>query len=85
VKTAISIPDAAYERVKRHAERLGMSRSEFFTKAAERWADELEQPSVTDAVNAVVDAGYASDGQDFTRAAARELFATVDDDPATSR
>jgi hypothetical protein len=33
VKTAISIPDATFERAERRARALGVSRSEFYAKA----------------------------------------------------
>ena len=39
MKTAISVPDPVFERVDREAKRLGVSRSEFFAKAAERYLD----------------------------------------------
>jgi len=49
VKTAISIPDDAFRRVERHAARLHISR------AAERWADELEKDNLTSAIDAAPD------------------------------
>jgi metal-responsive CopG/Arc/MetJ family transcriptional regulator len=51
VKTAISIPDATFERVEASAARLGVSRSEFFTRAAERWLADLEDAQTTTAIN----------------------------------
>jgi len=47
MKTAISIPDATFERATHKAQALGMSRSEFFTRAAARYLDELDAQSVT--------------------------------------
>jgi hypothetical protein len=80
VKTAISIPDAAYARVQWHAVRLGMSRSEFFTRAAERWADELDEDELTQAIDeALEQAGDDLDGNEaFLREAAVRTF-TADD------
>jgi antitoxin MazE6 len=47
MKTAISIPNDTFERASRRAHDLGMSRSEFFTRAATRYLDELDAESVT--------------------------------------
>jgi metal-responsive CopG/Arc/MetJ family transcriptional regulator len=70
VKTAISLPDETFARVERAAERLGVSRSEFFARAAERWLADLDDASITDAINAAL-----TDQQDtaFTNAAAAAL------------
>lgn len=51
MKTAISIPDATFERATHKAKALGMSRSEFFTRAATRYLDELDAASVTDQID----------------------------------
>jgi metal-responsive CopG/Arc/MetJ family transcriptional regulator len=71
VKTAISLPDETFERVERAAQRLGVSRSEFFARAAERWLDDLEDERTTDAINAAI-AGLPEDHA-FTDAAAAAL------------
>jgi metal-responsive CopG/Arc/MetJ family transcriptional regulator len=55
MKTAISIPDATFARVDETAARLGVSRSEFFTRAAERWLMDLEDAETTAAIDAVLD------------------------------
>jgi metal-responsive CopG/Arc/MetJ family transcriptional regulator len=55
VKTAISIPDATFARVDATASRLGVSRSEFFTRAAERWLADLEDAETTTAIDAVLE------------------------------
>ena len=47
MKTAISVPDDTFEKATRRAHDLGMSRSEFFTRAAARYLDELDTESVT--------------------------------------
>lgn len=66
MKTAISIPDATFERATRRARALGMSRSEFFTQAAARYLDELDAESVT----AQIDLAVASFQDDDSSAAA---------------
>ena len=67
MKTAISLPDDTYARVTRHAQELGMSRSEFFARAAEHYLRELDSDSVTNAINEALDADV--DGDDSNAAA----------------
>ncbi len=71
MRTAISLPDDTFRRVEDAARRLGVSRSEFFARAAERWLDDLDEDHVTEAINAAV----AGDTQDhaLTDAAAARL------------
>jgi metal-responsive CopG/Arc/MetJ family transcriptional regulator len=73
MKTAISVPDKTFRRVDHAAERLGMSRSEFFARAAERWLDALEDDGTTEAINRAI-VGVAADHA-FTAAAAAALAA----------
>lgn len=47
MKTAISVPDETFNRASKRAAELGMSRSEFFTRAAQRYLDQLDAASVT--------------------------------------
>lgn len=81
MKTAISVPDPVFARVEVHARRLGLSRSEFFARAAARWADELEGEEVTTAINAALaaaeDDGFAGN-REFLRTAAARSFARID-------
>jgi predicted DNA-binding protein len=51
MKTAISLPDETFTRVEQAAKRLGVSRSEFFARAAERWLDDFDEDETTDAIN----------------------------------
>ena len=55
MKTAISIPDETFQRVERRAASLGMSRSELFTKAVQRYLDQLDQESLTARIDAAID------------------------------
>lgn len=57
MKTAISIPDETFERVEKSVAELGISRSEFFVRAARRYLEELEAESITAQINAAIDAG----------------------------
>ncbi len=61
MKTAISLPDDTFQRVEIKAKKLGMSRSEFFTKAALRYLDELDIESLTHLIDEVIDAQGQSD------------------------
>jgi metal-responsive CopG/Arc/MetJ family transcriptional regulator len=73
MKTAISLPDDTFRRVVDAAGRLGMSRSEFFARAAESWLDALDDDGTTEAINRAI-AGSSVDNE-FTDAAAAALAA----------
>jgi len=76
VKTAISLPDDTFERVERAAAKLGVSRSEFFARAAERWLATLEEEQTTEAINRAIAA--LPDDSAFTTAAAASLVGAPD-------
>lgn len=67
MKTAISVSDETFDRVSRTASDLGMSRSEFFARAAQRYLDELDARSLTGQIN---DALAHLDDADEAQAAA---------------
>jgi metal-responsive CopG/Arc/MetJ family transcriptional regulator len=71
MKTAISLPDETFRRVERAAKQMGVSRSEFFARAAERWLDDLDDEGTTEAINSAI-AGLPDDTA-FTDAAATTL------------
>jgi len=71
MKTAISLPDDTFRRVEDAAKRLGVSRSEFFARAAERWLDALQDDDTTAAINLAI-SGVESD-HEFADAAAAAL------------
>jgi metal-responsive CopG/Arc/MetJ family transcriptional regulator len=56
MKTAISIPDETFEKASARARELGMSRSEFFTRAAARYLDQLDAESLTTRIDEAVSA-----------------------------
>lgn len=68
VKTAISVPDETFEQASRQAAELGISRSEFFARAARRYLDELASRSLTQQVNEALTAA----GDDDSAAAAAQ-------------
>jgi metal-responsive CopG/Arc/MetJ family transcriptional regulator len=71
MKTAISVPDDTFQRVEQAAKRLGVSRSEFYARAAQSWLDALDDEDTTDAINSAI-AGLRAD-EAFTNAAAAAL------------
>lgn len=81
MKTAISIPDATFERATHKAQALGMSRSEFFTKAATRYLDELDAESVTTQIDETIDSlDEVDDSARSAAAAGRRMLASQDHD-----
>lgn len=76
MKTAISLPDDTFRRVDRAAKQLGMSRSEFFARAAEGWLTALEDEDTTAAINSAL-RGISAD-HEFTDAAAAALLVADD-------
>lgn len=84
VKTAISIPDATFAAVERAVAELGLSRSEFFARAAQLYLDKLESESITrqmdEALAAEAAAGIHDDSNEVAAAAGRRFLADLDDD-----
>lgn len=82
MKTAISVPDATFDRVTRRAADLGMSRSELFARAAEHYLDELDAASLTahidDALRQIGDAPDPSESDAVT--IGRRVLSATDDD-----
>jgi metal-responsive CopG/Arc/MetJ family transcriptional regulator len=61
VKTAISIPDQTFRLAEARAAALGMSRSELFTRAAQRYIEQMDAESLTRAIDASLDLVGADD------------------------
>jgi antitoxin MazE6 len=78
MKTAISLPDDTYEEATRQAAELGISRSEFFARAARRYLQELAEGSLTDQINKALQAA-ADDSNAAAAAAGRARLAGLDD------
>lgn len=79
MKTAISIPDATFDQVNKSAADLGMSRSEFLTRAAQRYLTELEASSVTAQIDDVLMRAGSDDSSSVAIAAGRRRLAAEDD------
>lgn len=65
------MPDETFQRVEQAAKRLGVSRSEFYARAAQSWLEALDDEDTTDAINSAI-AGLPAD-ESFTDAAAAAL------------
>jgi hypothetical protein len=61
MKTAISIPDVTFAAAAKWAVELGISRSEFFTKAAQRYVDALDDESLTRQIDAALELARGDD------------------------
>lgn len=80
MKTAISVPNATFDRVSRRAHDLGMSRSEFFTRAAQRYLAELDAHSLTRRIDLVVEQlGSVDDSAAAAVAAGHRALATAEE------
>jgi Ribbon-helix-helix protein, copG family len=80
VKTAISVPDDIFERAARQAAELGISRSEFFARAARRYLDELAAQSLTSQIDQALQAPGDDDAGGAAAEAGRRLLAPRDND-----
>lgn len=77
MKTAISVPDPIFERVNARAAELGVSRSEFFAVAADRYLRELDAQGLTGRIDSVLEriAIAEDESMRFAREAARGSLA----------
>ncbi len=81
MKTAISLPDETFQRASRRASDLGMSRSEFFARAAQRYLDELDRESLIGQIDsALARVGGTDESQEVAVAGGHRIMAAVDDD-----
>jgi predicted DNA-binding protein len=81
VKTAISVPDETFERASQRASYLGLSRSEFFTRAARYYLDELDARSLSAQIDEVLERLGIPDGStDDAVAAGHHLLGVADDE-----
>jgi metal-responsive CopG/Arc/MetJ family transcriptional regulator len=79
MKTAISVPDDTFEQATRQAAELGISRSEFFARAARRYLDELASRSLTQQVNDALRVAGSDDSAAIAARVGRELLAAGED------
>jgi metal-responsive CopG/Arc/MetJ family transcriptional regulator len=79
IKTAISVPDDTYEEASRQAAELGISRSEFFARAARRYLEELASRSLTEQINEALQAAGDDDSNAAAATVGRARLADPDD------
>jgi metal-responsive CopG/Arc/MetJ family transcriptional regulator len=79
MKTAISVPDDIYEEASKQAAELGISRSEFFARAARGYLEELASQSLTEQINEALEAVGDDDSNAAAAAAGRAGLAGLDD------
>lgn len=81
MKTAISVPDETFDRVSRRAKDLGLSRSEFFARAATSYLDKLDADSVTEQIDAALEqSGEFDESNAAAVEAAHRLLFEPDDE-----
>ena len=81
MKTAISLPSDIFERASRRAMDLGLSRSEFFARAANRYLEELDAASVTEQINAALkQIGTIDDSYEVAVESGRQLLLNSPDE-----
>ena len=75
------MPDETFDRVSRRAVALGMSRSEFFARAAQRYLEELDAESLTVQIDSALEGlGGSDETQEAAAAAGRHVLDAVDDE-----
>lgn len=81
MKTAISLPDDTFDQVTRRARELGLSRSEFFNRAALRYLGELDGQSLTSQIDdALTHLGDTDEAQEVAVAVGRRVLDAMDDE-----
>ena len=80
MKTAISIPDETFRRVDAQAAELKMSRSEFFSRAAERYLEELDRASTTAQIDGAIERIGQPDSREIAQFGLSRLDELTKDD-----
>ena len=78
MKTAISIPDDVFDQAEQAAKRLGVSRSELFTRAVRAFLEARTPRNVTESYNAAFGDGDAVDVATLRREATRRALLQVE-------
>jgi metal-responsive CopG/Arc/MetJ family transcriptional regulator len=76
MKTAISIPDDVFAAAEAAAQSLSVSRSEFYTKAIERYLQDQKDAAITDCLNEV----YASNSSELDPALYEIMLRSIGDE-----
>jgi len=78
MKTAISVPDEVFRQAEQAAKRLGVSRSELFTRAVREYLGVRRHAAVTASYDAAFADGDDDDLAAFRREAARRALLSVE-------
>jgi metal-responsive CopG/Arc/MetJ family transcriptional regulator len=78
MKTAISIPDDVFKQAERAAKRLGLSRSELFTRAVQAFLASRLERNITSSYDAAFGEHTESDIEAFRREATRRKLLDVE-------
>ncbi|MGH3318764.1 MAG: hypothetical protein ACRDN9_01060 [Streptosporangiaceae bacterium] len=79
MKTAISVPDETFDDATSRAAALGISRSEFFTRAVRRYLQQLDAESVTRQIDAAVALSRDDDSAEAAVAVGRDRVSRDED------
>ena len=79
MKTAISLPEDTFEQATKQAAELGISRSEFFARAARRYLDDLASRSLTQQIDEALQTAGRDDSAAAAATAGRSRLARQDD------
>jgi metal-responsive CopG/Arc/MetJ family transcriptional regulator len=78
MKTAISMPDETFAQAERRAAELGLNRSEFVTRAVQRYLEQLDAESVTEQIDAAIGLLAGDDSVDAAVGAGHRLLTRQD-------
>jgi hypothetical protein len=74
MKTAISMPDSTFRRASEQAMKLGVSRSELFAVAVERYLGQLADASPSEEIDVALDQIGGADRSSMDAVAAGQAF-----------
>lgn len=81
MKTAISVPDDVYARGERVAQELGVSRSEFYSRAARNYIDLVESRSLRIQIDQALELiGDSDDSAEFAVEASKAHLRSLGDE-----
>jgi hypothetical protein len=78
MKTAISVPDDVFDQAERAAKRLGLSRSEFFTRAVRAFLATRAEQNITSSYDAAFGDAASSDVDEFRHEGTRRALLDVE-------
>ena len=78
MKTAISVPDDVFEQAEQAAKRLGLSRSELFSRAVRAFLATGAAENITKSYDAAFGEGPDSDVDELRREATRRALLAVE-------